>query len=148
MRALDGYGIATDSNACTRRLNPAHEPRAIPRTAAQVLRGRPARALVLAAYVGLLAGSSLLSAWGNAGQYAMLSELGGPDGRLAINSLATAQVSFAVIVGPVVAGPLLGWIGPGWLVALDGASFAFLGIQAWRTPSSATTTEQPVDPQA
>ena len=105
-------------------------------------------ALAPAAYVGLLAGSSLLSAWGNAGQYAMLSELGGPDGRLAINSLATAQVSFAVIVGPVVAGPLLGWIGPGWLVALDGASFAFLGIQAWRTPSSATTTEQPVDPQA
>src|SRR5919197_1440911 len=94
----------------------------------RVLRARPARALVLmhcllrtgflgavaalwgvgapapAAYVGLLAGSSVLSAWGNSGQYTMLSELGGPDGRLAINSLATAQVSFAVIVGPSVAG--------------------------------------------
>jgi hypothetical protein len=75
----------------------------------------------------------------------MLSELGGPDGRLAINSLATAQVSFAVIVGSMVAGLLVGWIGPGWLIALDGASFAFLGIQAWRTPTSATSTEQPVD---
>jgi predicted MFS family arabinose efflux permease len=105
-------------------------------------------ALAPPAYVGLLAGSSLLSAWGNAGEYAMLSELGGPDGRLAINSLATAQVSFAVIVGPLAAGLLIGWIGPGWLIALDGASFAFLGIQAWRTPSSATTTEQPVDTQA
>jgi predicted MFS family arabinose efflux permease len=138
----------------------------------RVLRGRPARALVLwhcllrtaflgmvavlwgtgtlapPAYLGLLAGSSLLSAWGNAGEYAMLSELGGPDGRLAINSLATAQVSFAVIVGPAVAGLLIGWIGPGWLMALDAASFAFLGIQAWRTPSGATTTEQPVDAQA
>jgi predicted MFS family arabinose efflux permease len=138
----------------------------------RVLRGRPARTLVLvhcllrtaflgmiavlwgmgalapAVYVGLLAGSSLLSAWGNAGEYAMLSELGGPDGRLAINSLATAQVSFAVIVGPLVAGLLIGWIGPGWLIALDGASFAVLGIQAWRTPSSAATTGQPVDTQA
>jgi predicted MFS family arabinose efflux permease len=133
------------------------------------LRGRPARTLVLlhcllrtgflgmvavlwgmgaltpAVYVGLLAGSSLLAAWGNAGEYAMLSELGGPDGRLAMNSLATAQVSFAVIVGPLLAGLLIGWIGPGWLIALDGASFAFLGIQAWRTPTSAVTTEQPVD---
>jgi hypothetical protein len=138
----------------------------------RVLRGRPARALVLVhcllrtgflgmvavlwgmgalappAYVGLLAGSSLLSAWGNAGQYAMLSELGGPDGRLAINSLATAQVSFAVIVGPMLAGLLIGWIGPGWLIALDGASFAVLGIQAWRTPTGAATTGQPVDTQA
>lgn len=138
----------------------------------RVLRRRPARALVLAhcllrtaflgmvavlwgtgalaplTYVVLLAGSSLLSAWGNAGQYAMLSELGGPDGRLAINSLATAQVSFAVIVGPMVAGLLIGWIGPGWLIALDGASFAFLGIQAWRTPTGAATSEQPVDTQA
>jgi hypothetical protein len=138
----------------------------------RVLRGRPARTLVLvhcllrtaflgmvavmwamgalapAGYVGLLAGSSLLSAWGNAGQYAMLSELGGLDGRLAINSLATAQVSFAVIVGPMLAGLLLGWIGPGWLIALDGASFAFLGTQAWRTPTSAATTGQPVDTQA
>jgi MFS family permease len=137
----------------------------------RLLRRRPARALVLAhcllrtgflgavaalwgagalapaAYVALLAGSSLLFAWGNAGEYTMLSELGGPQGRLAINSLATAQVSLAVIVGPSVAGVLIGWIGPGWLIALDAASFAFLGIQAWRTPTGATT-EQPVDAEA
>jgi hypothetical protein len=37
------------------------------------------------------------------------------------------------------------WIGPGWLIAIDAASFAFLGIQAWRTPTGATTAEQPVD---
>jgi hypothetical protein len=70
----------------------------------RVLRARPVRALVLAhcllrtgflgavaalsgtgtlapaPYVALLAGSSLLFAWGNAGQYTMLSELGGPRG--------------------------------------------------------------------
>jgi hypothetical protein len=34
-------------------------------------------------YVALLAGSSLLYAWGNAGQYTLLSALAGPDGRLA-----------------------------------------------------------------
>lgn len=139
---------------------------------ARLLRGRPARALVLGhcllrtgflgviallwasgtlapyLYVALLAGSSLMSAWGNAGEYTMLSELGGPDGRLAVNSLASAQVSFAVIVGPSLAGVLLAGIGPGWLIALDAASFAFLGIQAWRIPTSASTAEQPVDTQA
>jgi hypothetical protein len=85
----------------------------------RLLRGRPARAMLLdhcllrtgclggiallyAAgmlaphlYVILLAGSSLMTAWGTAGQYTMLSELGGPEGRLAVNALASAQVSFA-----------------------------------------------------
>lgn len=96
-------------------------------------------------YVALLGGSSLLSAWGNAGGYTMLSALAGPEGRLAVNSLTSAQVSLAVIVGPAVAGVLLSWIGPGWLIAIDASSFAFLGIQAWRTPTGATTAEQPVD---
>ena len=138
----------------------------------RLLRHRPARLLVLVhcllrpgflgavallwaldalppyVYVGLLAGSSLMFAWGNAGQYTMLSDLGGPDGRLAANSLATAQVSFSVIVGPAIAGALIPWIGPGWLIAFDAASFAYLGIQAWRTPSGVAEAEQPVDAHA
>jgi hypothetical protein len=81
------------------------------------VRHRPARALVLVhcllrtgflgviallwaldalaplVYVPLLASSSLMAAWGNAGEYTMLSELGGPDGRLAVNSLASARRS-------------------------------------------------------
>jgi predicted MFS family arabinose efflux permease len=136
------------------------------------LRDRPARVLVLAhcllrvvflgtiaalaaagalsaiAYVALLAGSSLLASWGSAGQYTMLAELGGADGRLAANSLASAQVWLATILGPAVAGLLLVRIAPGWLLAFDAASFAFLGGQAWRTHAAATTTEQPVDAQA
>lgn len=138
----------------------------------RIVRRRPARALVLVhclfragflggiallwsldalaplAYVFLLAGSSLMAAWGNAGEYTMLSELGGADGRLAVNSLATAQVSFAVIVGPALAGGLIAVIGPGWLVALDAASFAFLGIQAWRTHTGGSAAAQPVDTDA
>jgi MFS family permease len=89
-----------------------------------------------------------MSAWGNAGEYTMLSELGGPDGRLAMNSLAGAQVSFSVIVGPALAGLLIAGIGPGWLIALDAASFAFLGIQARRTPTGAVTTGEPLDTRA
>jgi MFS family permease len=137
-----------------------------------LLRGRPASTLVVAngllragclgaigalelvghlppyAYLALLAGSSLLNAWGNAGAYTILSELGGPDGRLAANSLASAQVSFAVIVGPTLAGLLLTLISPGWLITFDAATFGFLALQAWRTPTGGEAADEPVDKQA
>jgi MFS family permease len=106
-----------------------------------------AHALHPAAYVALLAGSSLLASWGSAGQYTMLAEVGGEDGRLAANSLASAQVWLATIVGPALAGVLLARVAPGWLLAFDAASFAFLGVQAWRAHSAATAA-QPVDPDA
>jgi predicted MFS family arabinose efflux permease len=136
------------------------------------LRHRPARALVLAhcllragflgtivllaatgalspiAYIALLAGSSLLASWGSAGEYTMLAEIGGADGRLAANSLASAQLWVATIIGPAIAGLLLARIAPGWLLAFDAASFAFLGGQAWRTQSATPTTEEPVDARA
>jgi MFS family permease len=99
-------------------------------------------------YVALLAGSSLLYAWGNAGEYTMLSALAGPDGRLAVNSLTSAQVSFATIVGPVAAGMLLFVLSPGLILALDAASFAVLGLVAWRTQTDAGPTEAPVDTDA
>jgi hypothetical protein len=130
---------------------------------------RPARALVLAhcllragflgtvavlaaagalspvAYVALLAASSLLASWGSAGQYTMLALVGGEDGRLACNSLASAQVWVATILGPAAAGLLLVRIAPAWLLAFDAATFAFLGLQAWRTHADTPTTKQPVD---
>jgi len=138
----------------------------------RLLRHRPARTLVLAhcllraaflgaivaleaagslapaTYVVLLGGSSLLASWGSAGEYTMLAELGGEDGRLAANSLASAQVWVATIVGPAVAGLLLVRVAPGWLLAFDAASFAFLGVQAWRAHSSAATADEPVDARA
>ena len=40
----------------------------------------------------ILAGSSLLSAWGDAGEYTMLAELAGPAGQLAANSLASGLI--------------------------------------------------------
>lgn len=137
-----------------------------------VLRGRPARALVLAhcllragclgliavlavigaltppVYLALLAASSLMAAWGNAGEYTMLSALAGADGRFAVNSLASAQASLAFIVGPLVAGLLLTSFSAGWLLLLDSASFAILGGAAWLTRTNAGATENPVDLQA
>ncbi len=134
-----------------------------------ILRGRPARALVLVhgllragclgliavlavagalappVYLALLAASSLMAAWGNAGEYTMLSALAGADGRFAVNSLASAQASFAYIVGPLTAGILLGSLSPGWLLLLDAASFAFLGAAAWLTRADAGATEGPMD---
>jgi MFS family permease len=99
-------------------------------------------------YVILLAGSSLMAAWGTAGQYTMLSELGGPNRRLAINALASAQVSIATIVGPLLAGLLLGWVSPALLLAIDAASFAFLGAVAWRAGAANEAVAEPIDARA
>ena len=133
------------------------------------LRGRPARAMLLGhcllrtsciggiallhatgilpgyLYVGLLAASSLMTAWGTAGEYTILAELGGPEGRLAVNALASAQVSFATIVGPLMAGLLLGVVSPSLLLSLDAASFAFLGLVAWRVGATTEAVDQPID---
>lgn len=105
-------------------------------------------ALSPVAYVALLAGSSLLVSWGRAGQYTMLAEVGGEDGPLAANSLASAQVWMATIIGPATAGLLLARIAPAWVLGFDAATFAFLGVQAWRTQTDAGTTEQPVNARA
>jgi MFS family permease len=103
------------------------------------------RALTPELYVALLAGSSILYSWGSAGQYTMLSELGGPEGRMAVNSLASAQVSFATIVGPVLAGFLLTFVEPGVLLGLDALSFAFLGVAAWGAGATSDTVSAPID---
>jgi predicted MFS family arabinose efflux permease len=102
-----------------------------------------AGALVPCLYVTLLAGSSVLTAWGSAGESTMLSQLAGPRGRLAANSLYSAQASLAVIVGPALAGVLVAPLGMGSLLGVDAASFAFLGIAAWRTRLNSTAAGQP-----
>jgi hypothetical protein len=99
-------------------------------------------------YLALLAGSSLLSAWGNAGVYTMLAELAGSAGQLAANALASAQTSFAVIIGPASAGLLLTRIDPIGLIALDAMSFGFLAIQAWRTRIATELSDRPIDTEA
>lgn len=94
-------------------------------------------------YVVLLAGSSVLHAWGGAGKYSLLAQILPPDQRLAANSLLSSSTSASVIVGPALAGFLATAVSPAWIIGLDAASFAVLAFQAGRpggvAPSTATS---------
>ncbi|KOG57231.1 MFS transporter [Streptomyces virginiae] len=83
-------------------------------------------------YVALLAGSSVLHAWGNAGKYSLLAGLLPPEQRLAANALVSSSVSASIVVGPALAGFLAAVISPAWLIGLDALSFAVLAAQVGR----------------
>jgi predicted MFS family arabinose efflux permease len=98
-------------------------------------------------YVALLAGSSVLHAWGSAGKYALLAQLLPPGQRLAANALVSSSASASVIAGPALAGFLATAVSPAWIVALDAVSFAVLAIQVRRLGgrAEAVATTAPVD---
>ncbi|MFD5413279.1 MFS transporter [Streptomyces nojiriensis] len=83
-------------------------------------------------YVALLAGSSVLHAWGNAGRYSLLAQILPPEQRLAANALVSSTGSASIIVGPALAGFLAAVISPALLIGLDALSFAVLAAQAGR----------------
>lgn len=85
-------------------------------------------ALNPATYVVLLAGSSLLHAWGNAGAYTLIAELVPDEDRVTGNALLSTFNQASYVVGPALAGGLTAWAGPGWVIAADAASFAVLAI--------------------
>ncbi|GHH88254.1 putative multidrug-efflux transporter [Streptomyces sulfonofaciens] len=89
-----------------------------------------------ALYVGLLAGSSVLHAWGSAGKYALLAQMLPPDQRLAANALVSTSTSASVIAGPAIAGFLSTAMSPAWLLGLDAVSFAVLALQLRRSGSA------------
>lgn len=82
-------------------------------------------------YVALLAVSSLLRAWGSAGEYTLIAELLPEDDRVTGNALLSTFGQAAVVVGPALAGGLTALVGPGWVIGVDAASFAFLAVAAW-----------------
>ncbi|QES58461.1 MFS transporter [Streptomyces venezuelae] len=88
-------------------------------------------------YVALLAGSSVLHAWGNAGRYSLLAQILPPDRRLAANALVSSSVSASIVVGPALAGFLAAVIAPAWLIGLDALSFAVLAVQVGRLRGAA-----------
>jgi predicted MFS family arabinose efflux permease len=92
-----------------------------------------AGALTPASYVALLGASSLLHAWGKAGKHAVFAPLFGDDQRVAANSLLSTSLWGATIAGPALAGLLVAVVSPAWIIGLDAATFAGLGIQAHRT---------------
>ncbi len=87
-------------------------------------------------YVLLLAGSSLLHAWGNAGAYTLIAELVPDEDRVTGNALLSTFNQASYIVGPALAGGLTAWAGPGWVIAADAASFAVLAATCGWAPAS------------
>jgi MFS family permease len=95
-----------------------------------------AAALTPAWYVVLLAGSSLLHAWGNAGAYTLIAELVPADDRVTGNALLSTFSQASYVVGPALAGGIAVWAGPGWVIAADAASFAVLAAVCARASST------------
>jgi predicted MFS family arabinose efflux permease len=91
-------------------------------------------------YVILLAGSSLLHAWGNAGAYTLIAELVPDEDRVNGNALLSTFVQASYVVGPALAGGLTAWTGPGWVIAIDAASFALLAVTALWARAAAVPT--------
>ncbi|WP_328474184.1 MFS transporter [Actinoplanes sp. NBC_00393] len=97
-------------------------------------------------YVLLLAISSLLHAWGNAGAYTLIAELlPDEEDRVAGNSLLSTFAQASFVIGPALAGLLTAVTGPGWVIGFDAVSFAVLAVAArsvrTRTSAAVTPTE-------
>lgn len=90
-------------------------------------------------YVVLLAVSSLLHAWGNAGAYTLVAESLPEEDRVTGNAILSTFTQAAVVVGPALAGGLTALVSPGWVIAADAASFAFLAAICWTGPARSAT---------
>jgi predicted MFS family arabinose efflux permease len=103
--------------------------------------------LTPALYVVLLAVSSVLHAWGNAGTYGVLAELVPDEHRLAANTLVSTLTFAATIAGPVLAGLLVTAVSAAYVIALDALSYLFLAVLVARTrlPRSTPAVTGPVD---
>jgi MFS family permease len=99
-----------------------------------------AGALTPGTYVILLAGSSLLHAWGNAGAYTLVAELVPDEDRVTGNAVLSTFTQASYVVGPALAGGLTAWAGPGWVIAADAASFAVLAVTCRFAHTAATPT--------
>ncbi|MEV0161092.1 MFS transporter [Nonomuraea fuscirosea] len=89
--------------------------------------------LSLPLYVTLLALSSLLHAWGNAGKYTMLAELLPGEQRLAANTLISSLGFAATIAGPAIAGVLVTYVDSALVLGLDALTYVFLAVLVVRT---------------
>jgi MFS family permease len=103
-------------------------------------------------YVGLLAVSSLLHAWGSAGTYTLLAELLPAEQRFAANTLVSSLTFAATIAGPAIAGVLVTIMSSALVIGLDALSYAFLAVLIVRTRLPASTQAAgdvtPVDQEA
>ncbi len=84
-------------------------------------------------YVCLLGLSSLLHAWGTAGQYTLIAEILPPRHRVAGNGLLGITAQVTMIAGPALAGFITGVAGPALVIAADAATWAALAVSYART---------------
>ncbi|MBB4905851.1 MFS transporter [Actinophytocola algeriensis] len=104
--------------------------------------------LTLPLYVVLLAGSSLLHAWGSAGKYTLLAELLPAEQRLAANTLVSTLNFAATIAGPAIAGVLVLHVSSALVLGLDALTYVFLAVLVARTRLPSTGQASPVDGDA
>lgn len=77
-------------------------------------------------YVTLLAASSLLHSWGVAGRFTLIAEVLPERHHLPANAILTIFTEASTIIGPPLAGLIIGWRGASVVIALDAASFLVL----------------------
>jgi MFS family permease len=94
--------------------------------------------LSLPLYVGLLALSSLLHAWGNAGKYTLIAELLPAEQRLAANTLVSTFDFAGTIIGPAIAGVLVTYVSAALVLGFDALTYLFLAalVAGTRLPGS------------
>ncbi|MFE0151494.1 MFS transporter [Nonomuraea sp. NPDC059007] len=96
-------------------------------------------------YVVLLAVSSLLHAWGNAGKYTLLAELLPREQRLAGNTVVSTLSFAATIAGPAIAGVLVTYVSSALVLGLDALTYVFLAVLIARTRLPRVGQVSPVD---
>ncbi|HMG30068.1 MAG TPA: MFS transporter, partial [Jiangellaceae bacterium] len=104
--------------------------------------------LTLPLYVALLAVSSLLHAWGSAGQYTLLAGLLPNEQRLAANTLVSSLNFAATIAGPAIAGVLVMYVSSALVLGLDALTYVFLAVLVVRTRLPELGHVSPVDQAA
>ena len=99
-------------------------------------------------FVVLLAVSSLLHAWGRAGTYTLVAELLSEEQRLAGNTLVGSLNFGATIAGPAIAGLLVTYISPAFVLGLDALTFVFLAAIVAGTRLEESEDTSPIDEAA
>lgn len=77
-------------------------------------------------YIALLAASSLFSAWGNAGLYAIVSRLFADGRQLPANALLSVSQQISIIIGPAIAGIILLELDGSAILAVNAISYLIL----------------------
>jgi hypothetical protein len=90
--------------------------------------------LTPATYVVLVAVSSLLHAWGNAGAHTLIAQWVPDEDRVTGDALLSTFNQASYIVGPTFAGALAARAAPGWVIAADAGSFAVLAATCYWVP--------------